>query len=245
MSANGSGRSLAVLFDVDGTLIDSVYQHTLAWQRAFAEHGVRVPGWVLHRHIGMGGDQLVVAVAGEEVEHRLGDRIRASESERYEELIGEVQPLPGSLEMIVGLTRDGYRVSLASSAKSAELDHYLDLLELRGVLDDATSADDVERSKPDPDTIERALDRIGGPPAALVGDATWDSIAAEAAGIRSVGVTTGGFCAEELRAAGAEAVFDDLASVTAYLMGSSPSPDGSSAFQDTHPGNDPPAHMAL
>jgi HAD superfamily hydrolase (TIGR01509 family) len=227
MLASRSGRSLAVLVDVDGTLIDSVYQHALAWQRAFADHGVRVPGWVLHRHIGMGGDQLVGAVAGEEVEHRLGERIRASESARYEELIGEVQPLPGSREMILRLTSDGYRVSLASSAKGAELGHYLDLLELRGVLDDATSADDVERSKPAPDMIERALDRIGGAPAVLVGDATWDSIAAEAAGIRSVGVVTGGFCAEELRAAGAEDAFDDLESVTDYLTGSSSGRDGS------------------
>jgi len=122
MSASRSGHSLAVLVDVDGTLIDSVYQHALAWQRAFADHGVRVPGWVLHRHIGMGGDQLVGAVAGEEVEHRLGERIRASESARYEELIGEVQPLPGSREMILRLTSDGYRVSLASSAKAPNSD---------------------------------------------------------------------------------------------------------------------------
>jgi HAD superfamily hydrolase (TIGR01549 family) len=216
-----------VLVDVDGTLIDSVYQHAIAWQRAFADHGVRVPGWVLHRHIGMGGDQLVGAVAGGEVEHQLGERIRASESERYEDLIAEVQPLPGAREMILRLTSEGYRVSLASSAKGSELDHYLDLLELRGALADATSVDDVERSKPDPDMIERALDRIGGAPAVLVGDATWDSIAAKAAGIRSVGVLTGGFCAEELRAAGAEAAFDDLEGVTDYLMSSSFSPDGS------------------
>ncbi|CAN5715427.1 hypothetical protein BH18ACT17_BH18ACT17_06710 [soil metagenome] len=95
MTSIREGKPLAVLVDVDGTLVDSVYHHALAWQRAFEDHGVHVPAWVLHRHIGMGGDQLITAVSGETVEHRAGDRIRESEAKRYGELVDEVLPLPG------------------------------------------------------------------------------------------------------------------------------------------------------
>ena len=225
-SGIGESKPLAVLVDVDGTLVDSVYHHALAWQRAFEDHGVHVPAWVLHRHIGMGGDQLIAAVSGEGVEHRIGDRIREAEARRYGELIDEVRPLPGAREMIVALKDGGCRVSLATSAKEHEIARYLELLTLEGVLDDYTTADDVERTKPDPDMIRRALHRVGGPPAVVVGDATWDSIAARAADIGSVGVLTGGFSAEELRGAGATEVFEDLDAVTEHLISAVAGQDG-------------------
>ncbi|MBV8940384.1 MAG: HAD family phosphatase, partial [Solirubrobacterales bacterium] len=124
-SARGSG-TVAVL-DVDGTLVDTNYHHTLAWFRAFRRHDIVLPVWRIHRHIGMGGDQLVAALTDERTDQERGDHIRAAESELYLELIEEVQPMKGSRELIEDLRRRGHAVVLASSAKEQEIDHYLDL----------------------------------------------------------------------------------------------------------------------
>ena len=130
-----AGTAVGAIVDIDGTLVDTSYHHTVAWGRAFADHGVDVPLWQVHRHNGMGGDQLVAAVAGVDVEERLGDRIRESETERYAELIGEVQPLPGARDLLRRLKQGGHRVVLASSAKSDEVEHYVDLLDARSLVD--------------------------------------------------------------------------------------------------------------
>ena len=199
----------AVVLDVDGTLVDTNYQHAIAWDRAFAEHGVQVPVWRIHRHIGMGGDQLVEALAGPEVEDRQGDAIRDSESERYDELIGEVRLLEGARELIVALRDRGTRVVLASSANSDEVNHYLDQLDVRELVS-WTASTDVDETKPEPDLVEAALEKAGTRDAVMVGDTVWDVKAAKRAGIGAVGVLTGGFARAELNESGALAVYESV-----------------------------------
>jgi len=214
------GSVEAMVFDVDGTLIDSAYQHTLAWARAFADVGVQVPSWWIHRHVGMGGDHLVEAVAGEDVEQRLGDRVRELESGRYQDLIDEVRPFPAAKELLATCRAAGLRVILASSAKGEELEHYLGLLDARQRAHDWTSAPDVENTKPDPDLIEVALEKAGTCAAVMVGDAVWDVVAATRAGIPSLGLLTGGVGACELEEAGAVAVFESLEELQGSLEAS-------------------------
>jgi HAD superfamily hydrolase (TIGR01509 family) len=200
----------AAILDVDGTLVDTNYHHALAWFRAFRRHGIVLPLWRIHRHVGMGGDQLVGALAGEALDAERGDDIRAAEKELYGELIGEIQPLRGARELIVELERRGSAVVLASSAKEDELDRYLDLLGARELADAWTSSADVEATKPEPDLIHAALVKAGAEGAVLVGDTTWDCEAAAKAGVETIAVLTGGFAEAELREAGAVAVFDSV-----------------------------------
>jgi HAD superfamily hydrolase (TIGR01509 family) len=204
------GRIEAIVLDVDGTLIDSAYEHTLAWARAFKEVGVEVPAWWIHRHVGMGGDHLVEAVAGQDVEQRLGERVRGLERGRYQDLIDEVRPFPDAKELLAACREAGLRVILASSAKREELERYLGLLDAHELAHGWTSAPDVERTKPDPDLIEVALDKAGTRAAVMVGDAVWDVVAAARAGIPTIGLLTGGVGQCELEEAGAAAVFDSL-----------------------------------
>ena len=196
-----------IVLDVDGTLVDTNYQHAIAWHRALRDHGYTVQVWEIHRHIGMGGDQLVEALIGEEGERADGEAIREAEGEAYGELIGEVQPMHGSTELLRELHEDGATVILASSAKAEEVEHYLDLLEARELVEGWTSAADVERTKPHPDLVNAALEKAGGGKlAVMVGDSTWDVKAAKAAGIPTLAVLTGGFSEAELREAGASEV---------------------------------------
>jgi HAD superfamily hydrolase (TIGR01549 family) len=200
----------AAILDIDGTLVDSNYQHTLAWYRALRQHDQHIAIWRIHRHIGMGGDQLVASLCGDEVEEELGEDIRAAEKALYMALIGEVEPLHGARDLIVDLKRLDRDVVLASSAKPDEIEHYLDLLDARGLADAWTSAGDVEQTKPAPDLVEAALERVDGGPAVMVGDSTWDCRAAANAGVETIAVLTGGFSEEELREAGAMAVFKSI-----------------------------------
>jgi HAD superfamily hydrolase (TIGR01509 family) len=200
----------AAILDIDGTLVDSNYQHALAWYRAMRQHGHVLPIWRVHRHIGMGGDQLVKALCGEEVEERDGDAIREAEGRHYFAMIDEVEPLEGARDLIADLKESGHRVVLASSAKPEEVDHYLDLLDARDLTDDWTSAGDVEQTKPAPDLVQTAIEKIGGGPAVMVGDSTWDCEAARRAGVPTIAVLTGGFSEAELRSAGAVAVFGSI-----------------------------------
>jgi HAD superfamily hydrolase (TIGR01549 family) len=199
---------LAAILDVDGTLVDTNYHHAIAWYRAFAEHGVPPPAWRIHRHIGMGGDQLVAAVAGERVEERSGDAIREAEERLYGELIDEVRALEGARELIEELKGRGHTVILASSAKQNEVDHYLDLLDARDIADDWTTSADVEATKPEPDLVAAALEKARDLSGVMIGDTTWDVEAASRADLKAVAVLTGGFSASELREAGAVAVFE-------------------------------------
>jgi HAD superfamily hydrolase (TIGR01509 family) len=200
-----------VVLDIDGTLVDTNYQHAIAWHRALRDHGYVVQLWEIHRHIGMGGDQIVAALAGEQAERSDGDSIREAEGEAYGELIGEVQAMHGATELLRELCADRAKVILASSAKAEEVEHYIDLLEARGLVEDWTTAADVERTKPHPDLVQVALEKVGPDgPAVMVGDSTWDVKAAAAAGIPTLAVLTGGFSEEELREAGAAEVVKSI-----------------------------------
>jgi HAD superfamily hydrolase (TIGR01549 family) len=204
--------AIAALIDVDGTLVDTIYHHTLAWQRALAAHGVVVPAWSIHRHIGMGGDQIIAAVAGDDVEERLGETLRAAEGEQFEQLIGDVEPLPGARELLESLVERGHSVVLASSAKAEEVDHYLDLLGARDVAHGWTTSADVDATKPEPDLVLAALAKAEGTEGAvLLGDSVWDCRAAGRARIAVVGLLTGGFSERELRDAGALDVYESAA----------------------------------
>jgi HAD superfamily hydrolase (TIGR01509 family) len=200
------------ILDVDGTLVDTNYHHAIAWFRAFRRQFITVPVWRVHRHIGMGGDQLVAAVAGDEVEARAGDRIREAESELYRELIHEVQPMEGSRELIEDLKEAGNTVVLASSAKEWEVEHYIELLDAAEIVDAWTTSADVESTKPEPDLVHAALDKADGDEdeAMLIGDTVWDVEAAKRAGVETLAVLTGGFSEAELRDAGAKDVFTSV-----------------------------------
>ncbi len=207
----------AAILDVDGTLVDSNYQHAIAWYRAFREHEITPPVWRIHRHIGMGGDQLVAAVAGDGVEHDHGDAIRDAEQRLYRELIEEVRPFDGARELLVELKARGHSVVLASSAHGDDVEHYVDLLDARDLADAWTTSDDVERTKPEPDLVLAAIERVGSLSAVMVGDATWDVEAASRAEVKTIAVLTGGFSEAELRAAGAVDVFESLPALHAKL----------------------------
>ena len=201
----------AAILDVDGTLVDSNYHHALAWYRAFREHGIVLPLWRLHRHVGMGGDKYVTAVAGEDVEERLGDDLRERWERLFDELLPEVEPFDGAFDVIAALRGRGHRIVLASSAIRSHFDAFVDdKLGARELADDWTTKDDVEASKPDPDLVAAALEKAGTDSAVMVGDTPWDCEAARRAGVPTVCVVTGGFSEAELREAGAAAVFDSL-----------------------------------
>jgi HAD superfamily hydrolase (TIGR01549 family) len=200
----------AAILDIDGTLVDSNYFHAIAWYRAMRAHDYTLPMWRIHRAIGMGSDQLIGALLGDDVEERVGDGIRDVEKERYFELIEEVQPLEGARALIEDLKRTDHRVVLASSAKPEEVDHYLDLLDARELADAWTTSGDVERTKPAPDLVNSALDKIGGGPAVMVGDSVYDCEAAGNAGVDTIAVLTGGFSDSELLKSGARIVFASI-----------------------------------
>jgi HAD superfamily hydrolase (TIGR01509 family) len=200
----------AAILDVDGTLVDTNYQHAIAWYRAFRQHGKTMPIWRIHRHIGMGGDQLVAALAGEDWDEEHGEDVRTAEKALYMALIEEVEPLEGARGLIEDLKRGGHSVVLASSAKESEVDHYLDLLDARELADDWTTSADVDATKPEPDLVKAAIAKAGGGDAVMVGDTTWDVEAAKRAGVETITVLTGGFSEAELREAGAGWVFESI-----------------------------------
>jgi HAD superfamily hydrolase (TIGR01509 family) len=200
----------AALLDVDGTLVDTNYHHALAWFRAFRAEGIVLPMWRLHRHVGMGGDKFVSAVAGDDVEERLGDHLRDAWEKRFDELIDETEPLAGARELIEELNRRGHPVVLASSAIERHVDAFLEKLHARELADGWTTKDDVEASKPDPDLVEAALAKARRRDAVMIGDTPWDVKAAKKAGIETICVVTGGFSRQELEEAGAAAVYESL-----------------------------------
>jgi HAD superfamily hydrolase (TIGR01509 family) len=203
------------ILDIDGTLVDTNYQHAIAWYRAFRRNEIVLPVWRIHRHIGMGGDQLVGALTDERTEEEKGDAIRDAEKELYMELIGEVEPFEGSRELIEDLRSRGHTVVLASSAKEDEVEHYLDLLDARELADGWTSSADVDATKPEPDLVNAALDEADAdaPDATMIGDTPWDIKAAKKAGVGTIAVLTGGFGEDELTEAGAIAVYESVAAL--------------------------------
>ncbi|MFI6095323.1 HAD family hydrolase [Lentzea sp. NPDC051213] len=221
--------SNTVVLDVDGTLVDTNYHHTVAWLRAFRSVDVTVPAWRVHRAIGMGGDKLVAAVAGDKVEQDHGDEVRQAWERHFDEMLDEVQPLEGAHRLVRAATDLGLTVVLASSGKRKHVEHYLKLIDPGDIA--WTSADDVEDTKPAPDLIEVALRQVRGSRAVgegtravgegfravVVGDSVWDCEAAGRAGLPSIGLLTGGFGEDELIDRGASAVYADLDTLRAEL----------------------------
>ncbi len=199
-----------ILFDIDGTLVDSTYHHALAWQRAFDRLGTTLPFWRIHRTIGMGGDKLVGVVAGDDVEKEHGDQLRDWWAEEYRELVAEVRPLPGAVDLVREAADAGILIAFASSGETEFSEKSLELLGVREQVHTMTSATDAEESKPDADILTATLDKVPAERAVLIGDTPYDVEAAGRIGLACLGVLSGGFGKAELEEAGAALVVADL-----------------------------------
>jgi HAD superfamily hydrolase (TIGR01549 family) len=206
-----------IVLDVDGTLVDTNYHHTVCWARAFESVGVTVPLWRIHRAIGMGGDKLVGEVAGEEVEREHGDDVRERWEKEYDAVLEEIRVLPGAKELMAALRDRGIDVALASSSIPKHAEHAFELLDADDLADTATTSEDAEESKPDPELVEVALSRLGADAACVVGDSVWDVEAAMRTGVPAYGVLTGGTSRAELDEAGAAGVYRDAAELLERL----------------------------
>jgi HAD superfamily hydrolase (TIGR01549 family) len=203
-----------ILFDVDGTLVDSNYLHTIAWSRALRASGEWAPMNAIHRLIGMGSDSLLKALIG-----RQDELIASSWRQEYEMLIDEVRPFPFAAELLRDLARAGFSVALATSAPADHLKRLIDVLGVDSIIAFSTNSDDVTRAKPDPEIFLTAMRRGGGQPNTtfVVGDSTWDIEAANAARLPCIAVESGGFSEAELHEAGAIAVYKDVGSLRTDL----------------------------
>lgn len=204
------GELRTVIFDVDGTLVDSTYHHAMAWHTAFRACGLDLPLWRIHRTIGMGGDRLVAELCGDVVESKLGDALRERWSGAYDRLFPRVDPLPSARAVLDRLRDEGHRVGAASSGSREDTHDALELLGARTLLETVTTGDDVSGSKPAPDVVELCWERLGRGPATVVGDTVYDVAAANKLGLPCITVRTGGYGSAELEAAGAILVVDDL-----------------------------------
>ena len=202
-----------VLFDVDGTLVDTTYLHAVCWWRALRQHDHDVPMARIHRAIGMGSDKILDALLGDDRDKSGDDDLRTGHSALYAQFWDSLRPQPGAVELVRACAGRGFTVGLASSAAPAEFAALRRALNVDDVVAGATSSGDAEESKPDPDIVQAALDRTGLSPenVVFVGDAVWDVYAAANLSIPCIGVTCGGISAAELRDAGAMAVFADPA----------------------------------
>lgn len=205
----------AVIFDVDGTLIDSVLLHAQAWADTFRRYGLDVPVEDVRQQIGKGGDQLMPVFLDQETIDSKGEEIEQFRSDLFKErYLPQVRGLPGVRELFQRLRSQGTRIALGSSCKSDELDGYMKLAGVADLVQVKTTSDDAERSKPFPDIFQAALDKLGdvnAGDAVVVGDSPYDAEAAGTAGVRTVGLLTGGFAEDELRRAGCIAVYRDPA----------------------------------
>lgn len=207
----------AVLFDVDGTLVDSTYLHVDAWQRAFAEVGIDVEAWRVHRGIGMDGSTLVKSLSGASAETQ--KTLKELHSRFYKESSALLRPLPGARDLLQRVAGLGLQVVLATSAPEDELAILREVLDSDDIVAAVTSASDVETAKPEPDIIHVALRRAGvaADRAVFVGDAVWDADACRRANVVSVGLLSGGVSRSELETAGAAMVFENPADLLRHL----------------------------
>lgn len=217
MASNDRTRP-GVLFDVDGTLVDANYLHVAAWWEAFRECGYEVRTADIHAAIGKGSDQLVEALVG-----RPDSSISAAHSRHYAPYLGLVRPFRGAAALLRATADMGLAVVVASSVKSDEIDLLLDTVGGREAIATVASSGDVERTKPEPDPLQEAMEEAGLDPSAcvMVGDTVWDVEASRRAGVPCVAVRTGGWTGQQLRAAGAVEVYDDVAALLENLDNSS------------------------
>ncbi len=210
----------AVIFDVDGTLVDSVGYHAEAWERAFARFGKDVDKATLRARIGKGGDQLMPEFLDDAELHRIGDKLEKTRSEIFkDDYLHRLKGFPGCRALMQDLRKRGLKIALASSAKSSELKVYKEIADIDGLTDVETSSDDAEKSKPHPDIFQAALAKLKVAPsnAVVIGDSSFDAEAARKAGIPSIGVLCGGFSESDLREAGAGRVYRDPADLLAHI----------------------------
>jgi HAD superfamily hydrolase (TIGR01549 family) len=216
----GRGRQ-SFLFDLDGTLVDSVYQHVLAWQRALDREGIRLSVWRIHRKIGMSGGLLTNALLreiGGQVTEEQRERIRVFHAEAYAELSDQIRPLPGANELLRMLTELDVPWAIATSGNAESAAPVLALLDVpEGV--PIVTRDLVPHAKPDPDLFIAAADRLGVDVEAgvVIGDSVWDMLAARRAHALGVGLQSGGYGTEELERAGAYRVYEDPADLLRHL----------------------------
>jgi HAD superfamily hydrolase (TIGR01549 family) len=207
----------AVIFDIDGTLVDTVDMHAKAWQRAFSEFGKDIDFHAVRDQIGKGGDQLLPVFFSEKELAEFGEEMEKRRGQIYkQEYMPTVKPFPKVRELFERIARDGKRLALASSAPEEELEFYKKVTNISDLIEEATSADDAEESKPEPDIFEAALAKLGDVDAAdcvVVGDTPYDAIAATRAGIPTVGVLSGGFSNESLVKAGCMEIYQDVAEI--------------------------------
>lgn len=217
MSRNRSAPP-AVLFDIDGTLVDSNYLHVHAWSRAFAEVGIPVEAWRIHRSIGMDGSTLVGALA-DDADENSRERVKDLHSRYYKELTPELRRLPGARELLEVVHQLELQIVLATSAPEDELSILREVLDSDHLVSSVTSSADVETAKPQPAIVEVALDRAGVPAAhaVFVGDAVWDVVAAQRAGVETVALLSGGASQAELENAGAARVFENPLELCQHL----------------------------
>jgi HAD superfamily hydrolase (TIGR01509 family) len=208
----------AVLFDVDGTLVDSNYLHVEAWGHAFAEIGQPVDGWRIHRSIGMDSEKLLEKLLGADAAE-LGKGAKQLHSDYYAKLQPRLRPFASARELLSELADRGITVVLATSAPEDELAALREALNVEQAIADVTSADDVQTAKPEPDVVQRALEKAGSASTStyFVGDTVWDVIASGRAGIPCIGMLSGGVSEAELRDAGAIAVYRDVAQLLEML----------------------------
>lgn len=197
-----------VVLDLDGTLVDSVYHHVVAWQAAFHDVGLHPSAMRIHEAIGMGGDRLVAHVAGQVAEAAVGEDVRTLHDKHFRAGLRSIAALDGASDLIEVLADHGHQVVVASSSEVDLADELLDLVEARSRLSAIVTGSDEASSKPSPDLIDLAISRAGGGKAIAAGDAVWDAIAAEAAGVPCIGLRSGGIGAERLLSAGASWVYD-------------------------------------
>jgi HAD superfamily hydrolase (TIGR01509 family) len=203
----------ALIFDLDGTLVDTVYGHVFAWQRALAQCGMPIDGWKIHRRVGMSGGLFTRAVArelGRELTEQEAEKIQHRHGELFRELLPERRPLPGARNLLADLRARGITHGIATSGRRPEIDASLEAL---GVPDETVVVQrgDVARAKPEPDLFVECARRLGSDPGTcyVIGDAVWDLLAARRAGMLSVGLLSGGYGADELERAGAYRVYRD------------------------------------
>jgi HAD superfamily hydrolase (TIGR01509 family) len=218
----------AVIFDIDGTLVDSVDLHAEAWRQAMQRFGRGVPFERVRRQIGKGADQLLPVFFTAEGLRSIGEELKAYRAELYrQEFLPRVRPFPGVPALFRRLREDGRRIVLASSARREEVDALIDVAGVRGLFEAATSADDVERSKPHPDVFEAALDRLGAVDlreVVAVGDTPYDAEAAGKLGVATIGLLSGGWSEMDLVEAGCIEIYRDPADLLARYESSMLSP---------------------
>lgn len=205
----------ALIFDLDGTLVDTVYAHIFAWQQALAEAGMAIEGWRIHRKIGMSGGLFTRAVArelGREINVKEEESLQRRHGELFRELLPERRPLPGAVELIRFLYSAKILFGIATSGRRPEINASLDALDIRGETV-VVERGSVARAKPEPDLFLACQQRLGVGPSDcyVIGDAVWDLLAARRAGMLSIGLLSGGYGEDELSRAGAFRVYRDPA----------------------------------